>query len=378
MKLNYLIILSFLFLFSSCEKENKDRPSTENSRTVLIYMAADNSLNQESYENMEGIIENALNNLKAGRLLVYYDRRYRSKPELVEVYQNRNRIETKVIKEYSEHNSASGEILSDVINDAFSIYKSKSQGLILWSHATSWLPADQSLWTRSFGKDGLDEMDIAELKQALPDSFFDFIIFDACLMASVEVCYELKDKAKYIIASPNEIFAKGFPYDEIVEDMYSNESLENQLKTICDKFYDYYLSSSASISMINTSKLNELADLSKKILADERDIRDMDVSNVQTIYYTSRRKEILYDFKDYLEQFTDKEEQAELDKLLQDIIFHQRNTDKIYVSDMGLIELKKNSGLSSYIPRRDRADLNRWYLGLDWARAVYDEAQLLN
>lgn len=377
MKLNYLIILSFLFLFSSCEKENKDRPSTENSRTVLIYMAADNSLNQESYENMEGIIENALNNLGDGKLLIYYDR-YRSNPKLVEVYQNRNKIETKVIKEYSEHNSASGEILSDVINDAFSIYKSKSQGLILWSHATSWLPADQSLWTRSFGKDGLDEMDIAELKQALPDSFFDFIIFDACLMASVEVCYELKDKAKYIIASPNEIFAKGFPYDEIVEDMYSNESLENQLKTICDKFYDYYLSSSASISMINTSKLNELADLSKKILADERDIRDMDVSNVQTIYYTSRRKEILYDFKDYLEQFTDKEEQAELDKLLQDIIFHQRNTDKIYVSDMGLIELKKNSGLSSYIPRRDRADLNRWYLGLDWARAVYDEAQLLN
>lgn len=30
----------------------------------------------------------------------------------------------------------------------------------------------------------------------------EFILFDACLMSSIEVLYDLRDKAKYVIASP--------------------------------------------------------------------------------------------------------------------------------------------------------------------------------
>ena len=33
----------------------------------------------------------------------------------------------------------------------------------------------------------------------------EFILFDACLMSSIEVLYDLRDKAKYVIASPAEL-----------------------------------------------------------------------------------------------------------------------------------------------------------------------------
>ena len=50
-------------------------------------------------------------------------------------------------------------------------------------------------------------MEIDDLAKGLPDDLFDFILFDACYMASVECTYELRNKAEYILASPTETMA---------------------------------------------------------------------------------------------------------------------------------------------------------------------------
>ena len=44
----------------------------------------------------------------------------------------------------------------------------------------------------------------------------EFILFDACLMSSIECMYQLKDKTNMIIASPTDILAYGFPYEYII------------------------------------------------------------------------------------------------------------------------------------------------------------------
>ena len=95
--------------------------------------------------------------------------------------------------------------MKQVLNDIIQMYPAQEYRLILWSHGTSWLPAGSSL--RSFGEDSGKQMNIPDLAENLPIKF-DFILFDACLMGSVEVVYELKEKANFIISSSTETIFK--------------------------------------------------------------------------------------------------------------------------------------------------------------------------
>src|SRR5690606_42061570 len=121
------------------------------------------------------------------------------------------------------HNSADPMVMKRVITDAMERFPSQSYGLILWSHATGWIPPPAGkIKLKSFGDDQGDEMDIKELKNALPNNL-DFILFDACSMASVEVLYEIKDKAKHFIVSQCEAVANRMPYNNIVDYQFTPE-----------------------------------------------------------------------------------------------------------------------------------------------------------
>lgn len=375
---SYLFLVGMLLLSSACSDDKGEVKPTVVDRTVLIYMAADNNLSVDSYKNIQEIKEGALGNLNNGKLLVYQDSRNRE-PRLIEIYQDKSIVKEKVIKTYSDHNSASGEVLAEVIKDAFSLYQSKSKGLMLWSHGTSWLPEDKALWTRSFGLDGRDEMDLSELKKALPDGAFDYLIFDACLMSSIEVVYELKDKAEYIVASPNEIFSSGFPYRLIIEDLFSSESTEKYLKSICNTFYSYYeqddyFFNAASISLIKTAGLDGLSVLCKDLV--KRSMSHVDLEKTQAMYHLNKisylGKPILFDFADFYNQLSTEAEKKQMLSLLNDIILLTKSTPQIYSSSLGgLFNVDRYSGMSSYIPQESTPQLNAWYYNLDWGKAVY-------
>ena len=84
---------------------------------------------------------------------------------------------------------------------------------VLASTATSW-PA-----TKWFGQDTGESpagyLDVEQLSEAIPSGVFDWILFDACFMASAETLYVLRDKTDRIVCSPAEVIADGFPYAEL-------------------------------------------------------------------------------------------------------------------------------------------------------------------
>ena len=127
--------------------------------------------------------------------------------------------------------SADPEVLKKILNEMQDLYPSDSYGLILGSHASGWIPSGgfgrsnrmlyaEPVLTRSFGTDytGPNEMDTRDMAKAIPfnKENLEFILFDACLMSSIEVLYDLRDKAKYVIASPAELPAPGFPYARVI------------------------------------------------------------------------------------------------------------------------------------------------------------------
>jgi hypothetical protein len=162
MKLRFRIYGCLLLLsINACSKDNE--PQTVSTRTILIYISADNSLNKFAYSNMENIVKGvADDNLTNGNLLIYIDPAD-NVPQLVQVKKGNNgSVEKHVVCTYPEQNSASEEVMQNVLNEVFSSgrYTAESYGLILWSHGTAWLPSDIDTYVRFFGEDTGTRMEI--------------------------------------------------------------------------------------------------------------------------------------------------------------------------------------------------------------------------
>ena len=124
-------------------------------------------------------------------------------------------------KKYPPQTSTEKTVMQTVIGDMMSAYPSESYGIIFGSHGSGWLPTITG--TRSIGQDGgrysSDTAlipELAEVLRTVNPQKFDFVLFDACMMGCAEVYYELKDAARYCIASVLDIPAAGFPYASVM------------------------------------------------------------------------------------------------------------------------------------------------------------------
>jgi hypothetical protein len=115
------------------------------------------------------------------------------------------------------------QALIDFLQWAFRQKKLKADyyALILWGHGPELLmqpppaPGNQSV---SLYLTPVDLRIAMQEVAPLPNNnkYFDLIAFDACSMSMFEMAYELRDCAKYMVASQEEVPDLSFPYDMIV------------------------------------------------------------------------------------------------------------------------------------------------------------------
>lgn len=378
MKIKYIAFILILFAgLLSCEKEEV-QISGPAGRTVLIYMAADNSLSRYGYENITKILEGAGDkNLNGGNLLIYFDP-IDSIPQLLQIVTDKKGIaQKKVIQTYPEQNSASVEVMNEVITSVTRDFPAESYGLVLWSHATAWLPYNVGGMLRSFGEDRGNVMELSELTEAVPDNIFDFILFDACYMANIEVAYAMRHKANYLIASPTETLAEGFPYDQIIAPMFSQKAA---LETICSRFYNYYnnQSSYATVSLTSTAHLDELAAMTKEIVQGKTDdIYALSIKEIQQLEYLTYNRHALYDYDDFISRLATPEQYTAFRGLMDETVLYKNHTPRAIFAIGGGTTLPINhySGLSIYVPQKTLTSLNAWYKQhIEWYNAVYAES----
>ena len=248
MKRLLLLLLLTLFL-GGCAKKADEGPA---ERTVLVYVAAANDLYPYARTNLSDMIDGyGKTNPKKNRLIVYYDTGD-GVPRLLQV----DASGAHPLQEYPGANSTDPDQLHKVVSQVLQDFPAKSYGLILWSHATGWIPkgfplAVKNQWsltafpaTRTFGNQYFEgqryEIEIPDLTNALPTGAFDFILIDACLMGSVEVAYALREKTDYLIAYPTEVIADGMPYREITATLFSDAPTQDYCRQIAQKFYEHY------------------------------------------------------------------------------------------------------------------------------------------
>jgi hypothetical protein len=352
----YIIFLVIFHIFLiGCDKET-DLPDFAASRTVIAYMAANNDLSGDALADLEemkqGFSETGV------RLVVFIDISGEA-PCLLEI----GKDEENRIKTYEELNSADAGILQTVLREITGLYPADEYGLILWSHGTSWLPSGIAL--RSFGNDSGREMNIPDLAGALPVKF-DFILFDACLMGAVEVAYELKDKADFLIASSTETIYRGFPYDRIIPELLAPEVSPVR---IAQQYFDYYDGQqgayrSATISVTDTHELEALAEATALVIGDSPfNMANFDRTAVQRLDVYN--EQYVFDFLDFITKAFPQADLMALRGQINKTAIYKAHTPQF----IGKYNISTYCGLGCYIPHPQRNDLNTYYHRLQWCEA---------
>ncbi len=279
-----IIILASIWLFFSCGSEKRA------DWTLLFYFDGDNSLAEDAFNNLQQL-EKVGSNPQI-RLIAQSDFSRNFKPELVaarrfEIIQDNDTgtLTSPILESLGEIDMADPQTLTDFIIWGKNNFPARRYALFLWDHGEAWYQESvtsqqsevqssklppvrrpiraggkaQNPLVLSYVEGKLETynpeaifidqdnnsgpMKNFQLREALESAgvHFDLIVFDACVMATIEVAYELKDRADIMIASQELMQENGLPYDVIVSGLNQNpgETPEELAAGIVDDYRDY-------------------------------------------------------------------------------------------------------------------------------------------
>ena len=166
-----------------------------------------------------------------------------------------------------EVNMGNGDTLTKFINCAKLQYPAKNYALIIWNHGGGWRdsnPGTHSNWRSVvWDEDNYDDyLTTPELYSALTSSLvshWKLLGIDACLMGMIEVAYQFKDLADYLVLSEKTEPADGWEYNDFLSRFKNSDQSALALGTsIIDAYATRYSSDSVTLALIDASKLEDL------------------------------------------------------------------------------------------------------------------------
>ena len=383
-----LILLSLLtLLFCSCERDGLDLSLSvgpygeETRRVMLLYEAGFNSLSSDIQRNINVLKQGYLP--EKGRnddvVLVFSHLRagaytHETAPVMVRLYSQYGEPCSDTLKVWPVGTPiANKEVMTEVFNWVRETFPAAGYGAILSSHATGWLPENyyddpkkyegrdrgsSYSWSprlRSFGQEyysqgtETQEMELKDLAAAIPYKL-DYLLFDACLMGTVEVAWELRNVCSYLAASPCEIPAAGFDFRSITEHLLKPEVPD--VKAVCQDYFAAYENNStygATITLVDCNRLDRLAETCRALFDRYRSgILNLSGRNVQ-VYdrrIGSKTFYVFFDLKDMLrEAGASDTDLAALQSALDEALVYEAHSNK-FIS----VPLERCCGLAVYLP----------------------------
>jgi hypothetical protein len=247
--------------------------------TWLVYMAGDN--------NLEGAGKDDLNEMKEVgstpqlNILVQFDT---EENKTTRYFVEKNKLT--IVEEMPGVNTGDPKILTDFIKWGISKYPAQHYLIDIWNHGGGWenLPSDYDYESLRASKPALaskikrlrrslfrttiekiherppearaiaidvgahDYLDNKELRNAifnaLPDggTKIDILGCDACLMNMLEICYENKDIANFMVGSEETEPGAGWPYNTMLKKLSETPNIApaNLAKLITQYYGEYY------------------------------------------------------------------------------------------------------------------------------------------
>lgn len=276
------------------------------------------------------------------------------------------------------------EIVTEVFNLVRERFPAASYGAVMSSHSTGWLPegyfssphdrgsGSELFWSssmrRTFGqeyykaenKSQTEEIEIYDLAAAIP-YHLDYLIFDSCLMGTVEVAWELRNVCDLLAVSPCEIPGAGMVYSTLAEHLLKPEVPDVQ--GVCTDYFAEYEHNStygATITLVDCRKLDPLAEVCKELFEEYRsEIRNLDGRNVQVYDRMVGKKNYLafFDLKDLLREAGASEaELSALQEALDKAIQYEAHTARFID-----VLLSRCCGLAMYLPAYPDYRIDTWH-----------------
>lgn len=395
------LLVGLFLLVVSCQDDSDVIEDDDATRTVIVYMVAENSLNSHAKGDINEMLGGVSSLADNNELVIYLDDR-----ESPRIYTLTNKTTATSYSEleaeytFSEDmNSASKDVFDEIMSYVVNNHRADSYGLVMWSHASGWIPyhsktttssaSNNSLLT-SFGIDNNNntssdtgsEMDIEDIADVLSGySNIDFVMFDACFMQCAEVVYSLRNVTDYVIGSPAEIPGTGAPYGKIMSSMFS---MPVDVDGIVNNYYQYYNSSSSYgilISAVDCSKLDTLAVVTNSMIVQYKDsVESVDYSDILDYFLYDRWHSLksgvpdYYDMKGFLMNLLSEEDYQRWYEVYQSVFVSSYATSTWYSRYSGTMRVndEQYSGLSMFVPleKYDGETFYEDYKKTDWGSAM--------
>ena len=286
-----LFATSCLFLITAGCGQLAPIPATQKEWTVMFYAAGDNDL--ESY-----ILNNVIQLQKAGstsqvNIVAETDWYHHDGTSTtlttgegvgrwyIEKSSSTTSLTSKLVGTLQEINTGSAASVKDFVLWAVQNYPAKHYMLVMSSHGGGWKNSPP-LKARGLGQDYTSDttkqllITLPDFKTILPDikstlgKKIDIIACDACLNGMVEVAYQFKDYADYLVASEEIVPGYGFPWDTIAISLVADPTRSPRDVTIdiVNKYYtSYNQQTNTTIAAIDLSKIDAVASQFKTFAA---------------------------------------------------------------------------------------------------------------
>ncbi len=258
-------------------------PTKKKIWTFLMYICADNDLERfglQDVNEMEKVgssdkvnIVVQIDRMKGGKGDSIADgnwvgtRRY-----FVEKDNDVKKVHSPMVQNLGEVDMGNKHTLADFLKWGVTTYPAENVAVVIWNHGAGWLgvASDEESgnmlrlqdvsWALREGQKALSDVNGKKSKFAIVD-------FDACLMGTIEVAYELAEMADYMVASEETEPGTGMPYADYLEPITRNPALspaEVTKRMVGTYVYSYARGGSATNPVIQGSAVTKSAiDLNK-------------------------------------------------------------------------------------------------------------------
>ena len=264
-----MLCAMLISLMCGCESNIKNVVSIKNtgSRTLFIYMCGSNLETKQGLagKNIDELLSAEISDdvnivIETGGTKTW--RSHDIDSDAIQRYEVKNG-ELKLLETLDNANMGEAQTLTDFLVWGQENYPSAHNMLVLWDHGGG--AAKGVCFDENYS---FDSLSLTELKEALESAKLktklDFIIFDACLMATIEVVSIMRDYADYMIASEEIVPSGGMDYKAMCETFASDKSNEDIGKKICDAFMDKCVKTGkdiySTLSLINLNYADDLVE----------------------------------------------------------------------------------------------------------------------
>ena len=335
--------------------------------TYLVYMSADNNLEDEAilnFNQMEMVGSSGDLNIvvQFDRSPLYDEtngnwsstRRY-----LVTTDTDPDLMNSQLIEDMGEVNMGNADRLRDFVVWGVANYPAERTYLDVWGHGGGWRDGTCNDYTSGSAID-TDELGTALAEaEALTNTTLAGLGFDQCLMAQMEVFYEIKARADVLVGAESLIPSEGYNYTRIMEALAADLDMDAHglADLIVTAFFDEYgydherTHSAADAEALDAGLAPALTQLAQ-VLRGKADTLYDEIKLARDLTQT-------YSTTDYLDlgNFTERlllmlpENVTALGAIRQAAIEVQENVSLAVISEDHGIGRSGSTGLSFYFPR---------------------------